>query len=134
MTKTYERETSRDPQAGDYLVASWGYDQTNATFYKVLKRTPKMVTLVEVQSTKGEISNRLYPTIEQIIRHDWTKCKAGVSGYDGRHEDDDCYGPKVLRRKVQPNGSVRIERWGIIAHVYQGGGAYDTIAAGLPGH
>ena len=128
--------TISDPQAGDHLVASWGYDQTNATFYKVTKRTPKMVTLVEVQAEKFEDTDRLAPTRKPVFHHDWKICEVDDfhSPAASNHREQPCYSPKVIRRKVQPDGWVRITTWGMIARVYEGGGAYDTIAAGLPGH
>lgn len=33
-----------------YMYASWGYDQTNVTWYEIVKVTPKSVQLVEVAS------------------------------------------------------------------------------------
>ena len=36
----------------DILVSSWGYDQTNVTFYRVIKTTPKTVTIRQVKSTQ----------------------------------------------------------------------------------
>jgi hypothetical protein len=33
---------------GDIFWSSWGYDQTNVDFYKVIKRTPTTVTVVQV--------------------------------------------------------------------------------------
>lgn len=35
---------------GDILVEIWGYDQTNADFYKVLKKTKKTVILRQLQT------------------------------------------------------------------------------------
>jgi len=35
-------------EVGTILVATWGYGQTNVTFYQVTKRTPKRVTVVQV--------------------------------------------------------------------------------------
>lgn len=40
----------KKPKKGDILVEIWGYDQTNADFYKVLKRTPKMVVLRQLDT------------------------------------------------------------------------------------
>jgi hypothetical protein len=31
-----------------YFVSTWGWEQTNVTFYKVLKRTAKTLTIVKV--------------------------------------------------------------------------------------
>ena len=38
-------------KVGDILVSSWGYDQTNATFYRVMKITSKSV---RIQKIEGE--------------------------------------------------------------------------------
>jgi hypothetical protein len=37
----------KEIQAGDMLAAAWGYDQTNITYFKVLKRTNNTVTVQE---------------------------------------------------------------------------------------
>lgn len=42
--------TSTKNKAPEYFVSQWGYEQTNVSFYKVLKRTAKTVTLIEVKS------------------------------------------------------------------------------------
>lgn len=36
----------------EYFVSQWGCEQTNVTFYKVLKRTAKTVTIIEVLSKR----------------------------------------------------------------------------------
>lgn len=36
----------------EYFVSQWGWEQTNVTFYKVLKRTACYVTVVEVKSER----------------------------------------------------------------------------------
>lgn len=33
-------DLSRPPVAGDYVYTSWGYDQTNVTFYRIVGFTP----------------------------------------------------------------------------------------------
>jgi hypothetical protein len=40
--------------AGDILKSTWGYEQTNVEFFMVLKRTPKMATVVQVRSDLRE--------------------------------------------------------------------------------
>ena len=42
---------ARTPQVGDILVSSWGYEQTNIDFYRVLKVSKARVTLVRVNKT-----------------------------------------------------------------------------------
>jgi hypothetical protein len=35
-------------EVGDILLANWGYDANNPHFFKVIKRTPKQVTIVQL--------------------------------------------------------------------------------------
>lgn len=37
-------------KVNDIFYSSWGYDQTNISFYKVVKKTAKTCTLLEVES------------------------------------------------------------------------------------
>ena len=39
-TETVERTEVAGPQVGDVLVSSWGYDQTNIDFWRVVGLTP----------------------------------------------------------------------------------------------
>jgi len=140
---TTETTAKTTIEAGDYLTASWGYDQTNASFWLVTKRTPKMVDLVEVQGQYHDDTLRLEPSSTPVTEHDWDACQKpeGLSYLADRewHEENrECFIPKTLNRKVQPAHiksaeSVRISsfQW---ASLYTGGGEYDTIASGQPGH
>lgn len=101
---------------GDILVASWGYDQTNASFFRVERATERTAWVVELLASVGE-DRRLYPTAEVKRR-----------ALDGE--------PKVYRRKIHHGGGgpyLRVQDY-MFAYPYGGGGAYDTIAAGYPGH
>lgn len=42
--------TSRTPLVGDILVSSWGYEQTNIDFYRVLKVTKASVVVARLSS------------------------------------------------------------------------------------
>lgn len=139
-------------EPGDALVAEWGYDQTNATFFRVESRTAKMATVVQVEAETwydedGNPTTRLAPSERIVFGHDWRACEepAGLNGLESR-EYHAAYGlpcrkAKRYKRKIHNDGGgerdrpyVKIESWGIYARLYMGGGAYDTIAAGLPGH
>lgn len=41
---------------GDILYSSWGYDQTNVDFFKVVNATEKMVTLQQVKTHEERLS------------------------------------------------------------------------------
>lgn len=44
-------------QEGKILQSSWGYEQTNVDFYKIVKRTAKSVLLQEIGKIKTESGN-----------------------------------------------------------------------------
>lgn len=71
----------------EYYVSKWGCEQTNVTFYQVVKRTAKTVTLLEVRSIDiktGDMSHRAYPSATPA------------------------YNAEPRRFKLQDDGSVRI--------------------------
>ena len=47
MTQVVEKkiQSVKDIEIGDIYVSSWGYDQTNVEYYKVIKKTEKMIWL-----------------------------------------------------------------------------------------
>ena len=49
-TETVERTKMDGPQVGDILVSTWGYDQTNVDFWRVVGLTPsgKSVRIIPV--------------------------------------------------------------------------------------
>jgi hypothetical protein len=53
--KKQSSEFSDQIKVGTVLYSSWGYDQTNVNFYKVIARTKCTVTLVEVY---GQVARR----------------------------------------------------------------------------
>jgi hypothetical protein len=61
-----ETTAKAPPKVGDYFYRSWGYDQTNADFYKVIGVTPsgKSVRLVQVRTELAEDGSGLIPTEE----------------------------------------------------------------------
>ena len=42
--------TTRALKENDILSGLWGYEQTNASFYKVVKRTAKTVVLIQLET------------------------------------------------------------------------------------
>lgn len=42
---------------GDFFVCSWGYDQTNIDFYKVVALTPKGIKIQKWQSAMAEVQD-----------------------------------------------------------------------------
>jgi len=131
----------RKPQVGDVLYTSWGYDQTNAEFFQVVGLTPsgKSVRLRRIGSEVKD--GRLWPlpgewmrdhlldgNIEEFVNGEWVPSKRWQAAEEnGYTEVTRRWSPSGDRYTVKING-VRY------AWMYQGGGVYDTYAAGLPGH
>ena len=54
------------PAIGSYLVASWGYDQTNIDFYKIVGYTPSKKS-VKLQHVQNKITNFTGPMSEKVV-------------------------------------------------------------------
>lgn len=133
------KQVAADPQPGDIYYTSWGYDQTNVEFFQIVKRTPGTVTVRRIGCQV--VDGRVYPLPDYWVR-DWH-----IDGNSGspswEKSETQGYSEKVCRltlklRKWQtepgPIGaSLTIDD---VRHAwpYEGGGKYDTIAAGYPGH
>jgi hypothetical protein len=52
------------PKLNDILVSSWGYDQTNIDFYKVIKVNGSFITL---QPLDNKIVERLNEMAEKVV-------------------------------------------------------------------
>lgn len=65
------------PQVGDILVSSWGYDQTNIDFYKVVKATEKSVWLQPIKQQTvqqtGWLSENVMPVDEPATDFAWNE-------------------------------------------------------------
>lgn len=46
--------TTRTAIEGEILIETWGYEQTNVTFYEVIRATPKTVWLRELKQERVE--------------------------------------------------------------------------------
>ena len=88
---------------GDLLTGSWGYDQTNAELWQVVARSGRTVTIRPVDgfvSNSGP-SERVYP------------CKDQFAG-------------DPVRKVVTRFGSVKLFKWGVYLHKWDGGAMRQT--------
>ncbi|MCP4902327.1 MAG: hypothetical protein GY906_35620 [bacterium] len=143
-------------KVGDYLHASWGYNQTNATFFRVIKHTAKMATVVEVEGRLAYNDDGkaigLVPSDTQRWDHFWQNCPwRGDPWQDhpftGRDLDADniearnqleCWSPITYTRKIHLGGDgiayLTIEDFMLASKADPHKPRYDTIALGFPGH
>lgn len=103
----------QDYKVGTIYTCSWGYDQTNADFYVVTRETPHTVTLQRIATQ--HIDGRAYPDPTRTLEDRKPKrCKKQL-GYRGERP------------------WLRINTYSG-AKPYEGGGCFDTAAAGQAGH
>ena len=57
----------------EYFVSTWGWEQTNVTFYKVIKKSAKTVTVIEVSSNRIYTENGHYVAMPSDENPRWAK-------------------------------------------------------------
>ena len=63
-------------KVGDIFVCSWGYDQTNVDYYKVLAVKNKSVVIAEVGQSRnytGNMQGECVPNVNEIVGQPMTK-------------------------------------------------------------
>ena len=88
--------------AGDILVRSWGYDQTNIDFYVVTRRTPKTVTVREI----GKTSQYNNETMTSVVM-------PSPGHFDGepQRKKIQYYNGQVCLNAGQYSGSGSLRKW-----------------------
>lgn len=64
--------TNKAPEVGDILYSSWGYDQTNIDFYKIVRATDKSVWIQKigsrsVEGSQGFMSCNVVPDPDVVL-------------------------------------------------------------------
>lgn len=123
--------TSEEPKV---WYTSWGYDQTNVEFFQVVRETKASIVLRRIGAEVKD--GRLYP-----VRGSWATDLhlTGNPGTPERIRDDArgysekmCRKPRITKDGYQRR-SVTIDDVRN-AYPYEGGGCYETYAAGGAGH
>jgi hypothetical protein len=117
MSQVKEKEIScmEDIEIGDIFYDSWGYDQTNIDFYKVIKKTKAMVWLRAIGQTYLEQTGFMseYVTADpekEIFKTDWIKPEDIEAGWEKVEvEWHEC-------RNAQENGLIKVQTPAITAH------------------
>lgn len=88
MRGTFDKYGSKQASAiivGDIFYSSWGYDQTNVDYYQVIKTTPAMITLREIDKRVTRVSGDqeyVMPTANKFTGAAFSKKLQAA--YDGR--------------------------------------------------
>jgi hypothetical protein len=82
-----EPDAGREFVVGDILSSSWGYDQTNVTFYQVLRVTPKTVTVREIRTERKYDAEMMLGTVlpirDSFPLHSKEKRRTVIRSFDG---------------------------------------------------
>ena len=100
---THIPTTQADIQVGDIFHSSWGPTMVMNTYWRVVKRTAKTVTLRELQTVQhctGFLSGDEYPIDEYVDSE---------SMYDSRRTEVDGKFYSQVTRRLDPNGSMTIK-------------------------
>lgn len=129
-------------EVGDVFYSSWGYDQTNIDYYKVvgLTKSGKSAKIVQIGSTvveaHGPGGNRVVANPEAVLcdqcgrlkDHEWHSPE-GYWRYGEHHEGHEFKAEGVTKRiqagwRGEP--SIKVRDFGVWAHPYHGGALYET--------
>lgn len=154
MSDTQELARAVDEIAAQYYIRSWGYDQTNVDFYKVVGRTPKGVRVQHWQSVsvdRGQGATYVLPgdgpATRYVHRFDpgapeleaCGRCRTYTDGwmYPGSiaYACPDCAAhcavetpePVTFHRLRPGSDWIRVEGWDL-AKVWDGSAHYETAA------
>jgi hypothetical protein len=85
MTSTAVAPAEVGVEVGTFFYSSWGYDQTNVDFYKVIALTPKGVKVQKWSSRivddNGPITH-VVPGDEPATYTDWSACTPGMDHWE----------------------------------------------------
>lgn len=101
-------------EVGGYGVSSWGYDQTNVDFYKVVRKSAKSVWLMPVQSAvqeTGFMCGNSVPSDEPVEWKGKVLMKR-LSVYENENGRDEYCGGYFSSELVRPwNGKPERSSW-----------------------
>lgn len=113
MASTAVAPASVGVKVGDFFYSSWGYDQTNVDFYKVVGLTPKGVKVQKwtsaVVSGSGGPSEGVVPGEGPVTSYDYSAAAPGADYWDRE------------AAKVEVPAEVRTHR---LYEGYKGSGAF----------
>jgi hypothetical protein len=107
MTKTVKNELGI--RVGDFFVSSWGYDQTNIDFYKVVAVTAKGVRVQPWQShvvDSESFHDRVIPGSGPRMVTDWSNVDREADYWTQQDQKVEREAPTKFHRTVRSGDSV----------------------------
>jgi len=118
---------------GEFFVCSWGYDQTNIDFYKVVGVTAKQIKIQQWSSKRTE-DQHLVPGDGPLVRTHYAY--DGVTDYDSHARREVRTEAKTTSKKVHRSSfgpAVSLTTYSF-AHRWDGKPESDTYTHGGAGH
>jgi hypothetical protein len=106
MTTTIEK-VKVTPKVGDILYSSWGYDQTNIEFFKVVKVSEFSVWIQEIGKKVVEVTGWAHQNVVPVDSPEYQ-----VRNWDNEKDDWDNVNPfitkthPIQRKKIQAYGDA----------------------------
>lgn len=108
MTVTAVAPAAAGVQVGDFFVSSWGYDQTNVDYYKVVGLTPKGVKVQKWQSATESSAGScdyMVPGAGPAQVTDWSACTREMDYWERKEAAVVQDAPVVTKRLSSYGGS-----------------------------
>jgi len=126
MTTTYVTPDEAGVKVGDFFYGSWGYDQTNVNYFRVVGLTPKCVKIQEVYSTTVKDSGSatyVVPTDKPAVQ-----THSQFNYETGEFEEVVVSTPKVMTKRLQTWGNGVYLAWKSYASLtkWDGTPKYET--------
>lgn len=139
MTTTTQTEptTTHGVEVGQFFLMSWGYDQTNADFFKVVGVTKASVRIQPWN--RSVVNGRVIPGDKPATVVTYPGCDGTEDYWDRQAKRVETDAP-IQTKRVRPGSDTGYNRTSVYmtsyadAYLWDGTPAYDTRAAGEMGH
>lgn len=124
-TKQSEAPTPQAVAAGDFFVESWGYDQTNIDFYKVVGVTKSGASVRVQQWQSKQVDNQ--GSQEAVVPGEGPRTGAWVNGVYDREAQAPVV-TKRLQNGYQGRPTIKVRSWGSWAKLWGGKAQFQTAS------
>jgi hypothetical protein len=136
MSEVKEKQffSMEDIEIGDIFYSSWGYDQTNIDFYKVIKKTAKMIEIREIGQVYMESNSSMSEYVvadpeNELFKYDWVSPDKIEKGWEKVEV------PWHENQIAQENGYIKVRTPAVSKHYpvfnnYSGSGSVSIKIGG----
>lgn len=125
-------------QIGDFFVSLWGYDQTQATWFKVIGMTPSGKS-VKVQQWRGKVVEDNGPSVYvvpgdgPVTSIDYSAAPAGADYWDRKAAGVEVEAG-IETKRLNSYGEGENQRFHFTVNSFSSAGKWDGSPAQVTGH